>query len=199
MFFFFIGTARSATITGMKRGKPIEQLDDDRSLQIGRVVVRYSLLENILDSTVRDLLQVTHKEGRLAVKTGSILDRLDLIEDLLGLYGTTTSVDIDKLRERLTTIAQHRNTIVHGAWFLTDKDEVRVRYTKGRWEKEPGAKKGIKRIIRPAGTPYTAEDGKALNNYIRDTLQIIEALTVEVRESHLRARQKQLEKADPAR
>ena len=135
----------------MKRGKPIEQLDDDRSLQIGRVVVRYSLLENIMDSTVRDLLQVTHKEGRLAVKTGSILDRLDLIEDLLGLYGTTTSVDIDKLRERLTTIAQHRNTIVHGAWFLTDKDEVRVRYTRGRWEKEPRAKKGIKRIIRPAG------------------------------------------------
>ena len=96
------------------------------------------------------------------------------------------------IRERFLTIAQHRNLIVHGAWFITEDDKVMVRYTKGRWEKAAGQKKGIKRIIRPAGTPYTAEDGKALNAFISDTVAIIDKLSHEIGEPHQVARQKEL-------
>lgn len=85
--------------------------------EIGRIIVTWSFLENMLQRAAWGLAGVDEPTGRLAVREPRVSDRLALICDLAELRGVTLPPELVKtLRKSLTTNGLVRDLMAHGAW-----------------------------------------------------------------------------------
>jgi hypothetical protein len=139
--------------------------------EIGRIMVRWSYLEQHLQRSVYDLLGLTADVGRLAVVERRAPERLDLIRDLAA----RSDIELDEhqrkdLRKRIEDTKRVRDLMAHGLWHLFD-DVWHVQDTRGTWSDTPHPEvKGITRKDLPQGRPF---DVAALRAIVAEIDQMI--------------------------
>ncbi len=95
----------------------ISRLPRSYSLEIGRVISRFALLEANLRHVIYALLDVNPKLGRLAVRSSPrIEDTISMIEDVMGVRGIKPNIDMKMFREQCKKLQAFRDGIAHGVW-----------------------------------------------------------------------------------
>jgi len=103
--------------------------------EIGRIIVTWSHLENMLQRAIWDLAGVDEAIGRLAVREPRVTDRITLLCDLAGLRGLKLPPDLIKtLRKALEASGLIRDLLAHGAWGYDPIDKWMVIRTRGSYE-----------------------------------------------------------------
>jgi len=92
----------------------IHEIPADLAEMVGRVIVAYSKLEHQLMRVVRALLQLSSQEARIALRSPTAADRLDMSVDLLALKAIEIQTDTAALRETIAKATSLRNQIAHG-------------------------------------------------------------------------------------
>lgn len=155
------------------------------------MVVSYAQLEHLLGSIIHVCLDLTHQEGRLAVRAPRASERFTLLTDLIALYGVKPKADLEALAARITKCQQQRDQLAHGVWLMNDaKTRLLLRLTRGTWQPTKGQRGKTKRVSHPEGSPYSETDAKALDAYIQETNDLVIALSVEIETALLPSRRK---------
>lgn len=163
----------------MKRGALLETLPDDIFRAIGRVIFSHAVLENYLDGFAHAALEVSRKEGRIAIKSrGPLTERFDLITDLMKVHEATCAVEIKSLRNRIEDCSRQRDQLAHGIWVRIPDGRVMLRVVKGSWQPVEGQK--VKRLISPEGIEFDEQDGLMLAGFINQTSHILIEMSNEV-------------------
>lgn len=84
--------------------------------EIGRIITRFAFLESRLRVIAYLLLNLSPKEGRLAVRLGRIGDAISIIQRLLALQSFTTTQNLDKLSTECKKMERFRDRLAHGIW-----------------------------------------------------------------------------------
>lgn len=121
--------------------------------EIGRIISRWAYLENYVQRIVWTLMGISREEGRLAVREPRVEERVELIADLMHVYGLNVddkfiSALIDGIRKQVRI----RDAVAHGAWsFSEDYGDWQVTNTKGTWNKQDRPKIERKKRVNPEG------------------------------------------------
>lgn len=152
------------TLNNSLAGKEVIEPPSDYLMELGRVVVRWNLLESYLDFTLIRLLGKEITEGRahalfIHMAIPQKLDVLStLIDELAGHYPhleTGYKVAGPKLKEA----QRRRNSLVHAKWGKTDDGNVKANTISAR-----GKLKWVERII-------TISEIQEASNAIYDAIQ----------------------------
>lgn len=139
---------------------------------IGQVIVLFSRLEFVLSKIIHDLLGISEKEGRLAVREPRASERVNIIADLLALRNMEVGTDLKKLQTLVENLEKDRNKVAHGIWVKHPKTgELLLRVTKGTWQ--DGIRGKVKRIIVP-------EAFEVSPNYLAQIAEQIDQTTIQV-------------------
>ena len=172
----------------MKRGTLVEALPDNLLREIGRVVFAHAVLENHLTGFAHAALQVSRKEGRIAVREPRLTDRFEMILDLMAVHEVSCTVDTTVLRKRIEDCSRQRDQLAHGIWVQVPDGRTLLRLTKGNWQPVKGQK--AKRLITPQGIEFDEQDGIVLSGFIRQTTHILIEMSNEVLPQVSRSRDK---------
>ena len=166
----------------MKTGLLIQTLPASFNEGIGKVIVSYALLEHVLGSIVHFMLDVSHKEGRLAVRQPRAKDRFIMIRDLMELNDLTSALDLANLQTRIPECQSRRDHIGHGVWVLDAETNSRIllRVTSGTWQPDPGMRGKVKRMLKPQAVPYVPQDFDELKRFIESTTALVDHLAREI-------------------
>lgn len=117
------------------------------STEIGRIIVRWALVEWHLKRLAYDILQISPKAGRVAVQEPRVEDYITMLQDLLALRKIRLDIDWKLLRKELGEIASFRNKLAHGIWVKHPGTKTPVlQETKGKHPNEPDATQRKARI-----------------------------------------------------
>ena len=140
---------------------------------IGQVMVDWAFLEFRLQELVFLALNISHPQGRLAIKSMRAFEMYQLATDLFQLEGLQLpTMDAEAVGE----LARRRNLLAHNVWFK-DGDDYLIRDLTGT-ESRDGKK--VKRKVQPAGVPLTAHNILNLSSAIQQTTADTEALIQDV-------------------
>ena len=115
--------------------------------EIGRIIVRWAYLEDLIQYIVWDLLHLDEAYGRLAVRDPRITDRLNMVRDLAALR--KSAIDSKEFKfiydqaERLATLRDH---VAHGIWMKAPDGEWKIERTRGFHPKDVSPEKLSRRI-----------------------------------------------------
>ena len=121
--------------------------------EIGRMISRWAFLENYLQRTLWKVMGISKEEGRLAVREPRLEERVELIADLMHVYGLKVDDKlISTLADGIRNQVRIRDAVAHGAWsFSDDYGDWQVTNTKGTWDKQERPKIERKKKINPEG------------------------------------------------
>lgn len=84
--------------------------------EIGRIVTRFAVVESMIRTCSYALLNVSPKQGRVAVRLGRVEDSLTALEDLVVLAGISVPTNIGALKAPLKKLEGWRDKLSHGVW-----------------------------------------------------------------------------------
>lgn len=143
--------------------------------EIGRIIVAWSFLENMLQRAIWDLADVDEPTGRLAIREPRVSDRLALICDLAELRGFKLPPELIKsLRKSLTTNGLVRDLMAHGAWGHDSKEGWLVVRTRGTYDQPVEHSKNRK--IDPEGLRADAVKLRQLREGVEQTAEAVKQL-----------------------
>src|SRR5260221_12340075 len=93
-----------------------QRLPTAYNTELGRVVMRFAILENILRGLTYSLLEVNPKFGRIAVRSPRIQDSTAMIQDFMSLHGFSSRLDLKELLKGARVLEEFRDRISHGVW-----------------------------------------------------------------------------------
>jgi hypothetical protein len=104
--------------------------------EIGRFIVTWAHFEDYVQSIIWGTLQLSHKEGRIAVRQSRITERLDIIRDL----GVVQNLAVDfillsEIRKRADVLAGNRHLVAHSIWQKPSAYWVVIK-TRGSWSED---------------------------------------------------------------
>ena len=149
--------------------------------EIGRVIVHYAALEHDLSAITYLVLGLSRAQGRLAVRAPRATERLDLIQDLLGLRKIKVSFNFQGVHKSLEKCSARRDAIAHGVWSIHPRTDTPVlQITKAQWTPVPLHKTKIKRFIIPEGRLFDITECRELLDLIKRTAVQVDALARDV-------------------
>lgn len=148
--------------------------------EIGRIITRWAFLEWRLRETTYTLLQVGHKQGRIAIREPRIVDHITMIEDLMRVQAVTTQLDLKAFRSSLRDMESFRDRLAHGVWVKhTDTNTPVLQVVKGSYQ--DGAVKGpIKARLYPRAVTITLQNLKDLVGGIEQATKAVTMLRREI-------------------
>jgi hypothetical protein len=171
----------------------IRRLPTRYNTAIGRLIVRFSIVEMGLRQFIYALLELDNKLGRVAVKNPRVRDSFTMIEDIMALRSFTTKINIKTLAKECAKIEAFRDKIAHGVWVKHPKSDTPVlQVTAGSYPETQGGK-SVKARIKPQALRVTPADFK---NYTRGAdiaIKTIKQLAREVGAQHAALIQKRIE------
>ena len=146
--------------------------------EIGRVMVGHAFLEQCLSRIIYKLVNDVDPEiGRLAIREPRAADRLELIFDLAEVQGIQLKIDKTLYRDAIKVCVSQRDQLAHGIWVRDPKTRMLfLRITKGSWQPIKGQRGKTKRLIKPEGIQYDAEDTRKLRLIFDQTTNMINEL-----------------------
>jgi hypothetical protein len=147
------------------------------SREIGRAIVLFAALENLLSRSIYALLDISRQEGRLAVREPRTTDRFDLLRDLIEVKGLKPTADLKMIRAVIEKALEGRNRLAHGIWTLYRGHYV-LRLTTGQYQPRPPAR--TKRIVHPQGIRYDAARCREVVADTRRAFDLVEKLATEL-------------------
>lgn len=139
---------------------------------IGRIMVEWSYLENILRDCAYMLLRVSRKQGRIAVRSPRSNEVVTMIEDLMDLHNLSTRVNTRELKKALTKVNSARDALAHGLWVDHEGTDTPVlQIVSGSYPIEPG-EPAVKARISPIAMETTPEE---LERTVHDIRRLTEA------------------------
>lgn len=106
--------------------------------EIGRIVLAWSFIEHLLQTTIWELMDVDAAFGRLAVREPRAGDRVTLLNDLALLRSITIPAkEFKALRKQVEDCARARNLLAHGAWTCDPEKGWMVILAQGSYDFEP--------------------------------------------------------------
>ena len=126
----------------------VRSLPPSVAASIGRTLVRHTYLESLLLKTINNLLEISIKQGRLAVKLPPVKAYPKLIESLLqfhGLYGN--AIKFKKIGLVLDVADRARNILAHSI-ILKEKGRLHIQIVRGSWELDQEAF-SVNRALQP--------------------------------------------------
>ena len=97
---------------------PLPDLPDDMLRSIGLIIVKHSILENLLQMLCYELAGVDEIVGRLMFREPRTVDRLNLLQELAKLQGIDISKHkISNLRKSVEVATNARDAVAHGLFF----------------------------------------------------------------------------------
>lgn len=120
--------------------------------EIGRIVTRFALLESKIRTLAYVLMQISPKQGRVAVRLGRIEDAMTAVQDLIHLspIQVPEDVNIAGLKVPLKELESWRDRLAHGVWVKHENSTVPVlQVTSGTYQDHETNSK-IKARINPA-------------------------------------------------
>ena len=146
----------SSKETGTLALSPLPDLPDEILAGIALVIIKHSIMEEVLTRSCYLLAGVDDIVGRLAVREPRPADRLDMIVDL-ATHRHFKPTDTRDLRNRICEATKQRDTLAHGLFFHRPQTgEILVRLTYGNWSPK-GSRGSIKRKIKPSGKTVTRQ------------------------------------------
>lgn len=158
----------------------LRRIPSAHSKEIGRIITRWAFLEWRLKNVAYALLNVTPKQGRVAVREPRATNYVDMLRDLLHLAGIQVSVDLVDYQKLLEVLAGHRDRLAHGIWLKHPdfKDPV-LQLVKGKWQPNPQKPKA-KRVIDPEGALIQAEELRQFVPLIDQAAKVAGQLEIQV-------------------
>ena len=138
---------------------------------LGRIVSRWAYQESLLYLISYEVLSVTPKQGRVAVRHPRASDVIEMIEDLLLLRGISVAPELTQLKADIVEVLRRRDLLVHSVW-LQHKGKVAIQDTRGKWQRKPR----ITKKMQPAPKTITPEYLKRLKDDLESTIARTERL-----------------------
>lgn len=158
----------------------IRQLPDEYYPLIGKIMVDWSYLENLLRDSVYMLLHLDRKKGRIAVRSPRANEMITMIEELLDASSLSTKAKTKEIKKALTTVSAARDALAHGLWIKHDQTEIPVlQVVSGSFPVEEGKPSAKARLTPIAMATTPADLGKTLQD-IRNLTGVIERLKDEI-------------------
>lgn len=160
----------------------VRRLPATYATQIGRVISRWAYQEWLLTRVMYELLGLSPKAGRLAVKTGNINTYMQMLSDLMRVYPIQVPTNMNKLWQDLAKAESERDHLAHGLWLKeSGSPSLRLWHTRGRKVVDAG-EPTVSRKHRPDSLPKSPND-------IGNTCKTIDDLIVRTRilEKEIRA------------
>lgn len=134
--------------------QPIAQsLPSGVAASIGRTIVRYTYLESILAGCIHKLLEISIKQGRVAVKLPLAHGYQKLFQTLLqyhGVYSQTLNTELTKFGKILLAAETARNIFAHSL-IIKHKDTGRlhIQVVRGDWDLQDQQAFSVNRALQP--------------------------------------------------
>jgi hypothetical protein len=120
---------------------------------IGRTVVRHSYLEWSLAKTIYNLLGISIKQGRAAVRLPAINRYVATVETLMEHLDIQIVFNFNTLGKKIVAADNARNTLAHSI-FVRDKEtkQLKIQLVHGNWELDQHTIP-VSRVLNPEGKP----------------------------------------------
>jgi hypothetical protein len=138
--------------------------------EIGRTIVSWAYFEHLLRHIAWDLLGVSDKIGRVAVRDPRIDDRLDMLLDVA--YLKKISLDqkqIAKLKTKVAEVSRWRHLLAHGVWIPRNGNWL-LQMTGGQYPKNFEAEHH-KRRINPEGINVDIDGLRSVTSLIESLIE----------------------------
>lgn len=163
----------------MSRAKPPikmypirKRLPQQYNSAIGRIIMKWALLDQHLRDLTYLLLETGRKRGRIAIRQPRTSEYVTMIKDLMLLLDINSSVDLGKLKKGLEDLSFYRNGVAHGIWLKHPDTSEPVLQIIGRgYEYAPGKKS--KALIDPESLPVSIQ---LLQDVLSKTNEAIETV-----------------------
>lgn len=164
---------------------------------IGRVVTRWAYQDWLINHIAYDVLGITIKQGRIAIRLKQPGQTFQMIKDLLVLRGLHVPALFGDLLSRIESVKERRDLLAHGVWMKTPRG-LAVQNTRGSWEPTKD-KIRITRRMAPAAQLIDVEYLKTLRTDLEDTIRRTQELrgTMNALLASLDKQQKQPASANP--
>ena len=145
------------------------------STEIGRIITRFAFLETQLRNITYHLLDISPKQGRVAVRQFRVADQITIIEDLAKLAKIDLKVTWKNLKQPCKEAESYRDRLAHGVWLKHSETETPVLQDFSTAYVRNGAPRKPK--IYPLAVPVQLEHLKNITSNIEqlsDLLHVIE-------------------------
>ena len=162
------------------------------SIQIGRIITRWAVLEWRLRNTIYALLGIGPKEGRITVREQRAENYITTIKDLMKIKRISIQFDLIKYIKFLKILREHRNNLAHGIWLKhPDFEEPVLQLIKGKWNPDPSnPKTKTKRVIDPEGALIRPQELRQFSQLIDKAIDAAAQLEDQVTRALASSRQK---------
>jgi hypothetical protein len=101
--------------------------------EIGRFIVTWANFEDFVQSLIWRALDLSHGEGRIAVRESRITERLDILREIAGIRNFAMDfVLLAEISKRADKLAANRHLLAHSVWQKPGSYWV-VLKTRGSW------------------------------------------------------------------
>jgi hypothetical protein len=138
--------------------------------EIGRIIVRWAYLEDLIQQIVWGLLDLDPAYGRLAVREPRVSDRLKMIRDLAQLRKIRLFPHWDNFAADAATLSGKRDLVAHGAWIPTPDGNWHLERTRGLYRPEPFVSK-VNRRVEPTAISVTLPALKSISSGIENLIK----------------------------
>lgn len=171
--------------------------------EIGKIAFQYALFEYRLIRTCYTLLDISNKQGRIALREPRGIDLVDMVADLAELRELKIDFDFAALKTLASDLNSDRDKLAHGVW-VYEKPHRRhyLIVTRGSWQPDKRQRGSVKRKIKPEGLHYEVhhlkQTSKEVTELARISIRLNRLIVREVRKQR-RAAQSQERNLRPAR
>ena len=138
---------------------------------IGRTVARHSYLEWSLAKTIYNLLGISIKQGRAAVRLPAINRYVATVETLMDFHKIQLAFNFNAFGKKILAADHARNALAHSI-FVRDKEtrQLVIQLVHGNWELDQHTIP-VSRVLNPEGRPvdrrFLAEKRATVEDAIR--------------------------------
>lgn len=146
--------------------------------EVGRVIVQWSFFEQLVQSLVRQQIDLSPPEARLALREPRVTERLELLQDLMTLHqGTWNSELYNSIYTRAKRWATRRDLFAHSIWGRNETTGTwHIQVVRGKWTKHLEEQFRGHRRVMPAALEITINHLLIANKSIASLIDDIERL-----------------------
>jgi hypothetical protein len=160
-------------------------LPSNVAASIGRTIARHAYLDWVLASIIHNLLGISIKQGRVAVRLPMARTYVTMVKDLMTFLGISVTVNLNSLYKSLEKADGARNSLAHSIFMRDEAKKLKIQLVRGSWEFGQEYET-VKRVLMPEGRDVTREFLKQQRAHVESALSIALQLHREVK-SQLRA------------
>ena len=146
---------------------------------IGRVMVRWTVQEWLLQRVLFSLITADERIARLSIATPRASSIVDKIEQICQTRNRSLKTEMTRLKTELTRLEKLRDQVGHGVWTRDDHGRYCAIVYAGNWE--AGDLQGTPKRVTPHAKPIDETYLEKAVEDIQASIEVTKALAVEVR------------------